>query len=58
MLVVLIGLDGNRGQSGIAGNRLRFTQIPVPGGKSPVEQLQNVNLRAGSGQSVKIKIVN
>ena len=58
MLVVLIGLDGNRGQSGIAGNRLGFTQIPVPGGKAVVEQAEDINLRAGGRHMIKVEVMN
>ena len=39
MLVVLIGLDRNTGQSGIAGDIIRFAQYAVTGAEAAVKQL-------------------
>jgi len=58
VLVILIGLDGDGCQSRIALDALRLTKIAVTGGEAAVEQLQNVDLTAGSGQGVEIEIVD
>ena len=63
VLVVLVGLNGNAGKGGVAGNVVgrKFVglpQIAVPGGKPAFEQLLDVDLAAGSGEGIEIQIVN
>ena len=49
VLVVLVGLDGDAGQSRIGGDVVRLPQRPVPRGKAPVKELDEVDLGAGGG---------
>ncbi len=58
MLVVLVGLDGDGCQSGVALDGLGLPQVAVTGGEAPVEQLENVDLAAGGGQTVEVKVVD
>ena len=55
---VLVGLNGDTGQCGIAADVIGLPQVAVTGGETAVEQLQQVDLTAGFGQSVKILVVN
>lgn len=58
MHLVLVGLDGDASQGGIALNAVGLPQGAVTGGKAVVEQLEQVNLAAGLGQHVKILVVD
>ena len=58
MLVVLVGLDGNARQGGIAVDIVGLTQHAVTRGESAVEQFQQVDLAAGGGQGVKVQVMN
>ena len=58
VLVILIGLNGDGGQCGVACNALGFTEIAMSGGKTAMEQPDNINLTAGGGQRIKVKVVN
>ena len=58
MLVVLVGLDGNAPQGGIALDVIGLPQETVAGGKTAAEQLFNVNLATGGGQSVEVHVVD
>ena len=58
VLVILIGLNGNAGQCGIAADVIWLTQEAMSGGKTVFKQPEQVNLGTGGGQCVKIKIVN
>ena len=58
MLVVLVALDGNGSQGGIALDGVGLPQVAVAGGEAAVEQLQNVDLAACGGQAVEIKVVD
>ena len=49
VLIVLVGLNGDGSQCGIAGDALGLSQIAVTGGKATVEQPENINLAAGGG---------
>ena len=46
MLIVLVGLNGNTGKSGIAGNIVRLAQLAVAGGKTALEQALDIDLAA------------
>ena len=56
VLVVLVGLDGDGRQGGVALDALGLPEIAVAGGKAPMEQLQNVDLAAGGGQGVEVDV--
>ena len=58
VLVVLVGLDRDRRQRRIALHTLRLTQKAVTGRKAVLEQPHNVDLAAGGGQRIEIKIVD
>ena len=58
MLVVLVALNGDGGQGGVALNALGFPQVAVTGGKAAVEQFQNINLTAGGGQGIEVKVMD
>ena len=58
MLIVLVGLNGDGGQCGIAGNALGLPQIAMAGGKASVEQPDDINLTAGGGQRIEVEIVD
>lgn len=47
VLVILIGLNGDGGQCGVACNALGFTEIAMCRWKSAMEQPDNINLTAG-----------
>ena len=46
MLIILIALNGDRGQCGIAGDALRLAQMSVPCGESAFKQLVQRDLAA------------
>ena len=58
MLVVLVGLDGDAGERGIAVDVPRFAQISFAGGKAVFEQAEQVDLAAGRGEGEEIHIVD
>ena len=58
MLVVLVGLNSDARKRCVAGNIIRFAQIAVSGGKSSVEQLQQVYLAAGGRQGQEVQVVD
>ena len=58
VLIVLVGLNGNARQRGIAIDVVGFAQHAVPGGKAVVEQLQQVDLAAGSGEGIEVQIMD
>ena len=58
VLVVLVGLDGDRCQGCIACDRLGLAQIAVACGKTVVEQAQDIDLRAGRRHVIEVKVVN
>ena len=58
VLIVLVGLNGDGRQRRIAGNAVGLPQEAVAGGEAIVEQTQNVDLGAGGGQRIEIKVVD
>ena len=58
VLIVLIGLDGDAGERGIALDVVRFPQEAVSGGESALEELEEVDLAAGRCERVEIEIVD
>ncbi len=58
MHLILVCLNGDTGQGGIAADIVWLPQIAVTGGKTAFEQLDQVDLAAGFRQRVKILIVN
>ena len=58
VLVVLVGLNRNAGERRIACDVVRLAQEAVSGGESALKQLEQVNLRAGGGQGVEVKVVD
>ena len=57
MLIVLIGLDGDAGQSGIAGDVVGLPQEAVAGGIPALKQLVQIDLAAGGGEGKEIHVV-
>ncbi len=55
---ILVGLNGNAGQSRITFNGIGFAQIAVPGGEAVSEQRNQVNLAAGFREHVKIFVMD
>ena len=58
VLVILVGLNGNTSQCGIAADVIGLTQESMSGRKTIFKQPEQVNLGAGGSQCVKIKVVN
>ena len=58
VLVVLVGLNGDAGQRGIAVDIVGLPQHAVTGGEAAVEQVQQVDLAAGGGQGVEVQVVD
>jgi len=58
VLVVLVRLDGDAGQRRVTGDVVGLAQEPMAGRKTVLEQFLNIDLTAGRGQRVKIKIVD
>ena len=58
VLIVLVGLNGNAGQRGVAVDVVGLAQHAVTGGEAVVEQIQQVNLAAGGGEGVEVQIVD
>ena len=58
VLIVLIGLDGNTGQSGVGGDVVGLPQMAVAGGKATLEQLFNIDLAAGGGEGIEVQVVD
>ena len=58
VLIVLVGLDGDAGERGIAVDVPRFAQISFAGGKAVFEQAEQVDLAAGRGEGEEIHIVD
>ena len=56
--LVLVGLDGDAGQSGVAADVVGLPQVAVAGGKAVVEQLDQVDLAAGLGKGVEVLVVD
>ena len=55
---ILVGLDGDTAQSGIALDAGRFPQIAVTGGETVFEQLQQIDLAAGLGEHIEVLVVD
>ena len=58
MLVILVGLDGDTGQCGVAGDVIGLPQEAVTGGETALEQLHDVDLGAGGGQGIEIQVMD
>ena len=58
VLVVLIGLDGDTCQGGITLDVVGLAQKTVARGETAFEQLEQVDLAAGGGEGVKIKVMD
>ena len=58
VLIVLIGLQSDTGQSGVGTDVLGLPQEAVTGGETVLEQLEQVDLAAGGGQGVEVHIVD
>ena len=58
VLVVLVRLDGDAGQGGIAGDGIRFSQNAVSGREAALEELKKVDLTTGGGQRVEVHVVD
>ena len=58
VLVVLVRLNSDSGQSGVATDILRFTQMTVTGIEAILEKLLEVDLAAGHGKGIEIQIVD
>ena len=58
MLVVLVGLDGNAAQCGIAGDVLGLPQVAVAGGEAVPKQGGQLNLAAGGGEGVEVLVMD
>ena len=58
VLIVLIALDGDGGQSGVALNAVGLPEVAVAGGEAAVEQFEDVDLAAGGGQGIEVKVVD
>ena len=58
VLVILIGLNSNAGQGGIALDIIRFPQVSVSGGKPPFEKFLDIDLAAGGGQGQEIQVMD
>ena len=58
MLIVLVRLDGDAGQRGVAGDVVGLAQHAVTGGEAALEELPQLNLAAGGGQGVEVHVVN
>ena len=58
VLIVLVALNGDAGKCGIAADILRLAQHAVTRGEAALEQLGQVNLRAGRRQRQKVEIMN
>ena len=56
--LVLVGLDGDAGQGGVAHDGLGGAQIPVAGAEPVLEQLDQVDLAAGLGEHVEVLVVD
>ena len=57
VLVVLVRLNGNARKRRVAGNIVRLAEVSVAGGKSAVEQLEQVYLAAGGGERQEVEVV-
>ena len=55
---VLVGLNRNTGQRRVAADIIGLTQKTVAGGKTAVEQLDQINLAASFRQRVEIHVVD
>ena len=58
VLVVLVGLDGDGGQGGVAHDGLGLPQEAVARGEAVLEQADDVDLGAGGGKGVEVEIVD
>ena len=58
VLVVLVGLDGDAGERGIAVDVPRFAQIALSCGETVFEQAEQIDLAAGRGEGEEIHIVD
>ena len=56
--LVLVGLDGDAGQGGVAADVVGLPQVAVAGGKAVVEQLDEIDLAAGLRQGVEVLVVD
>ena len=57
VLVVLVRLNGNARKRRVAGNIVRLAEVSVAGGKTAVEQLEQVDLAAGGGERQEVEVV-
>ena len=58
VLIVLIGLNGDTGQRGIAADILRLTQHTMTSGETILKQARQINLRAGSRQRQEVHVMD
>ena len=58
VLIVLVGLDGDAGERGIAVDVPRFAQIALSCGETVFEQAEQIDLAAGRGEGEEIHIVD
>ncbi len=58
VLIVLVALDGDARQRGIAADVLRLAQHAVTRGEAALEQLRQVDLGAGRRQRQKVEVVD
>ena len=56
--LVLVGLDGDAAQGGVALDGIGRSEIAVAGGKAAFEQLGQVDLAAGLGEHIEILVVD
>ena len=56
--LVLVGLDGDAAQGGVAADAVGLPQAAVAGGKAVPEQPQQVDLAAGLGEHVEVLVVD
>ena len=58
MLVVLVGLNGDTGQRTVAGDIVGLTQETVACGEAALEEGDDIDLAAGGGQCIEVKVMN
>jgi hypothetical protein len=58
VLVVLVGLDGDAAQGGVGRDIVGFPQMSVAGGKTALEETDDIDLGTGGGQRQEFQIVN
>ena len=58
VLVVLVTLNSDSGQGGVAADILRFAQVTVTRVEAVLEQLNEVNLAAGHRKRIEVKVMD